>query len=257
MSYPIIKEKDWVLLYFNEKRSYIYRVTNRKVSLNEGTISLDSLIGKRYGDLEKTHLGIPFKILKPDIMDIILQKFTRKTQILYPKDIGYIILKTGIRPGSYILEAGTGSGVLTAILANFVQPNGKIYTYEIRRDLYEIAKKNLKKIELDKYVIFHLCDIRQAEIEQEIDAIILDLPDPWDIISKISKILKTSGKIMCFLPTINQVEKTYLALKENDFIFIQAVELLERKYELKKNAIRPQTLMRGHTGYIVYATKSS
>ncbi|MCD6563812.1 MAG: tRNA (adenine-N1)-methyltransferase [Thermoproteales archaeon] len=250
-----IKEKDWVLLYFNKKRHYIYRVTETKVNLNEGIVHLDKLLGKRYGDIEKTHLGVPFRILKPTIMDIILEKFTRKTQVIYPKDLGYIILKAGIGPGSNVLEAGTGSGVLTAIIANFVRPNGKVLTFEIRKDLYELAIKNIKKLGLETYVRFHQADIREAEIDTDIDAIILDLPDPWNVICKISHFLKIGGRIICFLPTINQIEKTYLALKEKGFIMIEASELLERKYELKKNAIRPKTLMRGHTGYIISAVK--
>ncbi|RLF08164.1 MAG: hypothetical protein DRJ64_01555 [Thermoprotei archaeon] len=251
----IVGENDWIILYFSEKRRYIYQVSDKEISLNEGIVNLGNLIGKEYGGVFKTHLGVPFRVVKASLLDVILEKFKRKTQIIYPKDLGCIIIAANIKPGSRVIEAGTGSGVLTAIIANYIQPSGRVFTYEIRREFYETAIRNLRRIALDKFVEFKLEDIKEAKLEKNVDSVVLDLPDPWNVLQNVSEALRSGGKIVCFVPTINQAEKTHLTLKENGFIFVETKEVLERKYEVKKGATRPYTLMRGHTGYIVSATK--
>ena len=250
-----IKEGDFVLIYFNEKRRYLIRVGKTSYNFNEGIVKSSDIIGKDYGSKGTTHLGEEYVLIKPSIIDIIYKGFKRKTQVIYPKDAALIILKTGIGPGYRVVEAGAGSGYLTALLAYHVRPNGKVYAYDIRRDFINLAAENLAKAGLSSYVIFKERDIREGIDEREIDAAILDLPSPWLALSNAFKALRHGGTLACFIPTINQVEKTVEKAFEEGFVAVETIELMERSYKVKSGETRPFQRMIGHTGYMVFARK--
>ena len=133
----VIREGDDVLLYLDQKRTYLVKVEKeRKLHTHKGFIQVEDLIGKDYGTRVTSSMDISFVALKPTIRDHLF-KMQRNTQILYPKDVGLIILLGGVGPGSKIVEAGTGTGALTSILAHFVKPNGYIFSYEIREAFIE------------------------------------------------------------------------------------------------------------------------
>ena len=249
-----ITDNSWVLIYFKEGRTYVTPISKEALHTNEGIIPLNRLVGKEYGIKGRTQLGIEYVVSRPTLTDL-LKTFERKTQVVYPKDMGLIILLADIGPGSRVVEAGTGSGFLTAVLANFVRPDGKVFTYELRQEFQEIAMKNLSSIGLNRYVVFKLKDVRKGIDEKEVDAVVLDMPDPWNVAEAAYSSLRSGGRVVCFLPTINQVEKTYDALRRKGFIMVEAREILERCYKVKRGETRPEMFMVGHTGYILSATK--
>ncbi|MCQ5374490.1 MAG: methyltransferase domain-containing protein, partial [Candidatus Methanomethylicia archaeon] len=163
----------------------------------------------------------------------------------------YIALVANVRSGSRVVECGTGSGALTSYLANMVRPDGKVYTYEVREDFQENAKKNLESLGLEKFVEFKLKDITKGIEEMDVDAVILDMATPWLVVEEARRALRVGGRLVSFSPTINQVEKTVDAMEKAQFINIKAVELIMRRYKVKVNETRPDTIMVGHTGYIV------
>ncbi|OYT27895.1 MAG: hypothetical protein B6U95_05460 [Thermofilum sp. ex4484_82] len=251
----MIKKGDFVLLYLDEKRKYLVRVDPAKeLHTHKGIIRLNKIEGKKYGETVITHLNVSFKILKPLLVDF-LENFTRTTQIIYPKDSALMIIMSGIGPGSRVVEAGTGTGALTAVLAYYVRPTGKVYSYDIKKQNIERAKRNLKKIGLEKWVVFKIGDVTQKIDEKEVDAVFLDLPTPWLAVKTAYYSLTNGGVFVSFSPTINQVEKTMEALREHRFVNCKAVELLLRTYKVKMGETRPETFMIGHTGYIVFARK--
>ena len=191
------------------------------------------------------------------IRDSYIFKSFRKTQIIYPKDIALIVLYSGIGPGSRVVEAGTGTGALTSALAHYVKPNGKVYSYEIRQEFIETAKKNIERAGLADFVELKHKDITQGIEERNVDAVILDLATPWLVVPHAHKALKPSGSFVSFSPTIDQVIKTVEALKENGFIGMETFECLIRGMQIERGKTRPQTLMTGHTGYITFARKAS
>ena len=251
-----VEEGDAVLLYLNEARQYVVIAHRERVySFNEGIIKGSALVGTRYGDFIETHLGVKFKVVKPSLLDIVYRLFKRKTQVIYPKDAALIALKLGVGPGFRVLEAGTGSGCLTAVLAYLVRPHGKVYTYDIREDFIDLAKRNLSMTGLDEYVAFNKGDIRKGVKERDLDAAVLDMADPWEALHSVYEALKHGGVLACFLPTINQVEKTVEEAKKVGFILVETVELLERRYKVKRGETRPEMRMVGHTGYLIFARK--
>ena len=253
----VIKEGDYVLIYIDPRRVFLVRVEKgRRFESDKGILDLEVLINLPYGSRVELSTGIKAIVLKPLFYDFFI-KYKRKTQVIYPKDLGFIVFLSGISSGSRVLEAGVGTGFLTTTLANIVRPDGKVYAYEIRRDFYENALRNLKISGLIEYVDLRLGDVRRAEEElRGLDAAFLDLADPWNFIELVYKVLRPSAPAIFFIPTVNQVEKTVLALrKHGGFSDIHAYELLLREYQVKENATRPRPLMIGHTGYIVFARR--
>ncbi len=251
-----INDGDYVLLCLDSRRTYLLKVEAGKTfHTHRGYVSLDELIGREFGVVFESSLGIEFSALKPTLEDYIM-KSSRKTQITYPKDIALIVMFSGIGPGSRVMESGTGTGALTTALAHYVKPNGKIYTYELREEFQKNAEKNLKKTNLLDFVELKSGDVTIGIEERDLDAIVLDLAVPWLVVPHAYEALKPSGTIVSFSPTIDQVVKTVEALKENNFVFIETIECMMRAMQVERGKTRPHTMMTGHTGYITHARKA-
>ncbi|RLI25188.1 tRNA (adenine-N1)-methyltransferase [Candidatus Bathyarchaeota archaeon] len=251
-----VRKGDYILLYLDSKRSFLVKATDRVFHTHRGYLRLKELIGKPYGLRVKSSLGAEFTVLKPTLRDLVLKRFRRITQIIYPKDVGLILTYTGIGPGFRVAEAGVGSGALTAFLAYYVRPDGRVYGYEVRQDFLKNARRNLAKTGLMDFIELKLKDVREGFDESELDAVVLDLPTPWEVVPRAYEALKNSGVFVSFSPTINQVEKTVEALRRWGFVSVETVECLVRNFKVKTGETRPETVMIGHTGYLVFARKS-
>jgi tRNA (adenine57-N1/adenine58-N1)-methyltransferase len=243
-----------VLLYFDQRRTYLVAVeTARTFHTHKGYIQLDALIGKDYGTRIASNLGIEFVALKPMLSDFVF-KAQRRTQINYPKDVALIVMFAGIGSGSKLVEAGTGAGALTTALAHYVKPDGRVYSYDVRPEFTELARRNLARAGLLDYVELKNKDITIGIDETDLDAVVLDLATPWLVIPHAHLAIKGGGAIVSFSPTIDQVVKTVEAL-ETGFVDIQTVECIMRQMQTERGKTRPETLMTGHTGYITRARK--
>jgi tRNA (adenine57-N1/adenine58-N1)-methyltransferase len=250
-----IAEGDDVLLYLDRERTYQVKVkAGEQFHTHKGFILFEDLVGKPYGSTVVSSLGISFYALRPLIRDRVL-KTDRRTQVLYPKDIGYILYQLGIGNGSTVVEAGTGSGALTMSLANAVMPEGRVYSYEIDERSQRIAAGNIDRSGLKHIVEMKLSDITQDIEERGVDAVVLDLATPWLVIDRAWEALTGSGVFLSFSPTIEQVMKTVYALEAKPFIEIETVELILRRITVAENKTRPETLMIGHSGYLTTARK--
>ncbi|MCX8188095.1 MAG: tRNA (adenine-N1)-methyltransferase [Nitrososphaeria archaeon] len=252
----IIENGSTVLLYSLKGKSWLIKVDSKnEFHTHFGAVKFSEIVGKRYGDIVKTNSGQELILLEPLLVDYLM-KSERRTQIVYPKDIGLIILETGIGPGSIVVEAGTGSGVLTTAVANFVRPSGKVYSYEIRPEFIEIAKRNLKRVGLEDYVIIKNKDASHGFDEKEVDVVLIDVGAPWTLVKPAFDALKGGGALAAILPTINQAEKLAVELKKNGFVNVNTVELLCRPIEAREGMSRPSTRMIAHTAYLMFARKS-
>ncbi|MBY9017492.1 MAG: tRNA (adenine-N1)-methyltransferase [Candidatus Lokiarchaeota archaeon] len=258
----LIQNDDLAFLILDERRRWLVQVEKGKeFHSHRGIIKFDDIIGKPFGTVVFSHphdtQGYKFYVLKPLPSDYVIY-MGRKTQIIYPEDAGLIIMYSGIRPGSKVIEAGCGSGALTCILGTYVQPNGHVYSYDIREKSLRTAERNIVRANLQEFVSINNRDILIDDLDHEnVDSVILDMPQPWMAISKVKKYLKLSGVLVSFSPTIEQVKKTTFALQENEFTEIYTYELIKRTMQVKENATRPQVRMIGHTGYITIGRKIS
>ena len=228
--------------------------TGAKFETHRGILQHDDLIGKPWGTQVFSHLGAPFFLLQPSLADL-LTDLPRTTQILYPKDIGFIFVTMGVGPGQTVMEAGTGSGSMTTALAHAVGPEGRVISYEVKQDVQNLARKNLARFGLDSRVDFKLRDIGEGFDETGIDSFLLDVPNPYDYIGQVRAALKPGGFLCCLIPTFNQVEKTLYALRQNRFAFVEVCEILLRYYKPEPSRIRPTDRMVAHTGFLVFGRR--
>lgn len=225
-----------------------------KFESHRGIILHDELIGKPWGTQVFSHIGSPFFLLQPSLGDLLID-LPRTTQILYPKDIGFIFVTMGIGPGQTVMEAGTGSGSMTIALAYAVGTEGRVISYEVKPDVQNLARKNLTRLGFESRVDFKLRDIQEGFDETDVDAFFLDVPNPYDYLNQVRSALKPGGFLCCLLPTMNQVEKTLIALRQANFAFVEVCETLLRFYQAEASRLRPTDRMVAHTGYLIFARR--
>lgn len=221
-----------------------------------GIIDHKKVIGKEYGSAIKTNKGKIIYLLEPTVYDYVM-KSQRSTQIVYPKDLGYIAARTGLQSGHTIVEIGTGSGSLTTFLASIVKPRGHVYTYDVDENFMAIARKNIEKAGISKYVTMEKLDIKNIKKVPQTDAdmVVVDLGDPWTVVPQARKMLKGSGYFVAICPTMNQLEKLASALRENDFFDLEFTEQIVRTIEAREGKTRHSFRGIGHTTYVAFARK--
>ena len=221
---------------------------------HRGILQHDDLIGLPWGTQVFSHLGAAFFLLQPTLADLLLN-LKRNTQILYPKDIGFILVTMGIGPGQKVLEAGTGSGSMTIALAHIVGVDGQVVSYEQREEMQNLARKNIARIGLASRVDFKLRDIQEGFDETDADAFFLDVPNPYDYIAQVRASLKPGGFFCCIVPTTNQAEILLRVLRRNKFAFLEMCEVLLRYYKPEPDRLRPTDRMVAHTGFLVFGRR--
>ena len=249
----LVKEGDLVQLHGSTHKNHLLVMKAGEVFMtHRGVINHDDIIGQPWGVRLESHTGNPFFVLQPGITDLV-QSIKRTTQIMYPKDIGYIVLKLGVGPGKRVLECGGGSGGLTTVLAYLVGDTGKVYSYERNPEVQALAHKNLRLLGMEHRVEFKHGDAADGFDERNIDALFLDLPNPYDYLDQVSDSLIGGGQFATLLPTMNQVEITLKVLGHKNFAFIDVCEILLRHYKSDWGRLRPVDRMVAHTGYLIFA----
>ncbi|MFN4219643.1 MAG: tRNA (adenine-N1)-methyltransferase [bacterium] len=242
----------------NPEKIYLRKVNSSSILFEDHTkniIKSQEVIGKPYG----IRIGKYF-LSKPSVDDFVLYYWRRKTQIVYPKDFSYIISKMNATYKSNVLEIGTGSGVMTLILAKNVYPLGKVISVEKNPDFLKNAKKNIQDFDntfetsyLSVIKFFISNDLNFLKV-RAFDNVFVDLPYPEQVMECVNKILLPSGNLVCVLPTTNQVSNFLRIIKE-EYTDIQVEEIILRKYKTNPDRLRPQDSMTAHTVYIISAKK--
>lgn len=200
-------------------------------------------------------VGTRYAVLRPSLSDL-LSTMTRGAQIITPKDAAYLLLLAGIGPGDRVAEAGSGSGALTTVLAFAVGPTGQVVSFDRRPEALHLARQNLERGGLASRVSFRERDLLASGIEgSDYDAVVLDLPEPWGVLTSVRAALRNGGHVVTYTPTYNQLERTVRALREFRFDDVRSVELLERPLHVGEGGTRPAFEMLGHTGFLTVARK--
>lgn len=260
----MIKEGDIIKLILVDDKNKQYLKKVRKGIIFEdhkrNRLTFEDVINRDYGSVVKN-----FIILKPTTEDFILYYLKRKTQIIYPKDSAYLLLKLGINSNSKVLEISTGSGAMSIVLLKCLYPNGFLVSIDKNMDFILNAKKNISEfcnLENINYAnnlglinfdvlsknIFNLFKIK-------FDSCVVDIPEIDDVITKVYELLNSNSTIGIILPTANQVIKAIEVLKSSGFCDIEIQEILLRKYKANYNRFRPFDIMTAHTAYILTAKK--
>jgi tRNA (adenine57-N1/adenine58-N1)-methyltransferase len=249
----VANEHDLVLLLGKDGRRFIVRLSpGEELHTHRGFIRYDDIVGQPLGSEVTSHLGYPFYLLRPSIHDQIMS-IKRESQIIYPKESGYVLLKMSIKAGSRVIEAGTGSGGLTIALAQGVMPSGRVYTYERREDMIGVATRNLSRLGLLECVELKCRDIAEGFDEEGVDALFMDVREPHLYLPQVREPLTPGGFFGALVPTANQVSALLEGLQKERFVDLEVSEILLRRYKTVPARLRPEDRMVGHTGYLVFA----
>jgi tRNA (adenine57-N1/adenine58-N1)-methyltransferase len=243
---------DLVQLVSPKGKRYL-RVAGAESELHthDGKLDLKSICDLDYGQCIRTHLDREYRLFKPTLYELV-KKIDRQTQIIYPKDIGYILFKLSIGPGVRVIEAGCGSGSLTLALAWFVGPQGQVVSLERRPEFARLCAKNLSRVGLLDRVEIREQDLGDGLNIPEADAVFIDVRTPWDYLDHIAAGVKNGHPVGFLLPTVNQVTTLLAAMQDTVFTEAEVVEILVRHYKPVPERFRPEDRMVAHTGYLIF-----
>jgi tRNA (adenine57-N1/adenine58-N1)-methyltransferase len=223
-----------------------------------GAVPHDLILGSEEGTVVHSTTGAALTCLRPTLADFIL-KMPRGAQVIYPKDIGAILVEADIAPGTRVLEAGTGSGALTAALCRATGAEGAVVSYEARLDFHERAAANLEAFfgKLPSWLDLRVADVREvATTGERFDRAVLDLPEPWAVLAEVGSSLAPGGLLCTYLPTVNQVQRGALALQEAGYLELRTIEILVRTWHVTERSVRPDHRMVAHTGFMTIGRKT-
>ena len=215
-----------------------------------GIVAHDSIIGGTDGASVTGSTGRHFLVVRPTLSDVVL-KMPRGAQVIYPKDLGAILLAADIGPGMRVLEAGVGSGALSMAL---LRAGADVVGYEVRPDFANGARANVAAWSGDDVAYrVEVRDVYEGIDEVDLDRIVLDLPEPWQVLAHAEKALRPGGIILAYLPTINQVATLRAAMTRSAFGMAETSETLRRTWHVEERSVRPDHRMVGHTGFLTSA----
>ncbi len=234
------------------KAGEIYQFSGQK-------IAHDALIGRPDGSIVTLSGGKQMVALRPTFGDYVL-KMPRGAQVLYPKDLAIMPMWADIYPGARVFEAGTGSGALTMALLRAVGPSGLVVTYELREDFARTAQTNITRYMKPANLMcfrksaYEAIDLLDDQVP--FDRVVLDLPEPWQVIPHAVNALRYGGIYLSFVPTVPQVMQTVEALERAAvFGMIETFETLLRTWSVQGRSVRPDHRMVAHSGFITVARK--
>lgn len=247
------QEGEPALLLDDRGRKYLLRLRSEGVfRYHKGTLDHADLIGTPDGTRFVSSNGAPLIALRPRLGDYIL-KMRRGAQVVYPKDLGAILLYADIRPGLTVVEAGTGSGALTLALTRVVGSAGRVLSYEIREDHATRGQATVRGYfgQVPEWLELRVGNVIDTLAGIEHDRLILDLPEPWRVIPAATESLRTGGVFCSYLPTVPQLERLREALDASErFTDVETFEVLVRTWKVEGRSVRPDHTMVGHTGFL-------
>lgn len=244
-----------------DSKQRLYLVTLRpggKYSYHGGTINFDDIIGQEEGLMLNSSHDHALVVFRPSLAQYVL-KMPRGAQVIYPKDLGAMVMAADIFPGAVVLEAGTGSGALTMTLLRAVGVEGRVISEEIREDFARRGAANIQRFmgETPNLEI-RIRDIYEGVDVHDVDRVVLDLSEPWRIVDGVAKALRPGGYFASYLPTVLQVKQLVDTLaRQGEFALVETVEILERHWHVADMSIRPEHRMVAHTGFLTIARKGA
>lgn len=247
---------DLVLLTSQKGKTWLVRAGFGSFSSHLGNVDLQDVVGREEGEYLETNQGAKVFLFRPSLGDYV-HKLKRRTQVIYPKDIGAFLVYGDIRPGDVVLESGVGSGALTLALLRAVGPSGRVISVEIRPEFAQLARKNIEVFfgRSPEHHILVVGDVTALPLTIPVDRVVLDLPEPWNAVEAVSMCLRTGGLLISLSPQVGQVQMICQELKRCGYANVTTFELLKRNWKIDPRRARPEDRMIGHTGFITVAKK--
>ncbi len=242
-----------VLLVDRKQRRYLIDLeTGGEFHSHSGVLNHDNLIGSDEGGSFRSTRGMVFVALRPTITDFVL-KMPRGAQVVYPKDLGPILILADIFAGARVLESGLGSGALSTAM---LRAGADITGYEIREDFLSRALTNVTRFLGPEVLVryeTHVRDVYAGINATDLDRVVLDLPEPWQVVPHAEGALRPGGIFLAYTPSVMQVAQLHERLEQSRFGMAQTVEVLNRGWHVAAQAVRPDHRMVAHTGFLTSA----
>lgn len=243
------------LLVDSKDRRYLVRLEEgASFHTHHGFVDHDDLLGQAEGTFLRMQDGAKYLCVRPTLSDVVL-KMPRGAQVIYPKDLGPILLLADVFPGARVLESGVGSGALSMTL---LRAGAVVTGYELREDFADNARKNVAGF-LGQEVVderYHV-EVRDAydgiDEAAAFDRVVLDLPEPWQVVEHAERALAPGGILVSYLPSIIQVQRLRARLDTSGFGMCSTQEVLVRTWKVDGAAVRPDHRMVAHTGFLTAA----
>lgn len=241
-----------MLVDHKSRRYLVTLVHGKEFQTHAGVVAYEAIIGQAEGVKVATTKGQRFTVFRPTLSDFVLN-MPRGAQVIYPKDLGPIVMLADIGPGMRVFESGVGSGALSMTM---LRTGAEVFGYEIRDDFARKAKTNVERFlgsaSLDRYHV-ELRDSYETIELADLDRAVLDLPEPWRVVPHLERSLRVGGVFVSYSPSIVQVSRVVDALRQASFGEISTTEVMNRTWKVEGAAVRPDHRMVAHTGFLVRA----
>lgn len=258
MTDPVVPDRslrsgERVLLIDRKKRRYLVTLEDGgEFHTHSGFIPHADIIGQHEGAPLRSTRGATFSVFRPTLSDFVL-KMPRGAQVIYPKDLGAILMQADIFPGARVLESGVGSGALSMTL---LRAGAVVHGYEVREDFAARARKNVEAFCTPEMVDNYSVEVRDCyegiDIAQ-LDRIVLDLPEPWQVVPHAEQALRPGGILVAYTPAITQAVQLRERLVDSGFELAETMEVLHRGWNIDGMSVRPDHRMVAHTGFLTHA----
>lgn len=253
MTAPLLELGDLVLLIDHKQRRYLVTLeVGKEFQSHAGVLPHEDIVGSPEGAEVSSTKGQRFRVFRPTLTDYVLS-MPRGAQVIYPKDLGPMLLLADIGPDMRVLESGVGSGALSMTM---LRAGAEIVGYELREDFAARAAKNVRAFLGEDTMANYRIEIRdcyEGIDERDLDRIVLDLPEPWKVAPHAEKALRRGGILVSYSPSITQVTQLIDALKKASFAEISTTEVLNRTWHIEGQSVRPDHRMVAHTGFLTRA----
>ena len=244
---------DRVLLIDTKQRRHLITLADGGAfHSHAGVLDHAQLIGEDEGVTVRTSMNARMVAVRPTLAEYVL-KMPRGAQVIYPKDLGPILMLADIFPGARVLESGVGSGALTMTLLRAIGPQGHVLGYELRDDFADRARRNVEGfLGPDVPLTIEVRDVYDGIDATDIDRVLLDLPEPWRVVKHAEAALRPGGILLSYLPTIGQVMRLRDELVGSSFGMSETLEVLQRGWNVDGQSVRPDHRMVAHTGFLTH-----
>lgn len=249
----VLGDGDHVLFVDGKSRRYLVQlVSGGEFHTHAGPVSHDEVIGRPPGCEVRSVKGARYRVWPPTLADIVLS-MPRGAQVIYPKDLGAILMLADVFPGARVFESGLGSGALSMTL---LRAGAEVLGYEIRADFLARARANVGRYAGEEALGRY--DTHERSAYDGIDAtgldrVVLDLPEPWQVVPHAAGALAPGGILVAYTPSVVQVVTLRNALDAAGFLVAESLEVLHRAWHVEHPAVRPAHRMQGHTGFLTHA----
>ncbi|MFN8036241.1 MAG: tRNA (adenine-N1)-methyltransferase [Acidimicrobiia bacterium] len=245
---------DRVLLMDSKKRRHLVTLAEGgQFHTHAGVVDHAAILGREEGATVRTTMGARLIAVRPTLAEFVV-KMPRGAQVIYPKDLGPILVLADVFPGARVLESGIGSGALTTTLLRAVGPTGHVYGYELREDFAARAQRNVEAfLGPGQPLTVEVRDAYEGIALDDLDRVVLDLPEPWRMVGHAARALRPGGILLAYLPTIGQVARLREELDASPFGMAETLEVMQRTWHVDGQSVRPDHRMVAHTGFLTHA----